>query len=142
MTKNSIRTYFESKINQPIGPEVPGFSGWLRGMIRKGDDNTISLEVTIRPEMCNPAGTLHGGIHMAILDEVIGMTVAAMGNETHFVTLNMTSDLLRSAVAGEVVTAVSQVVKPGRKAIHIIGSLYNAQGKELSRCTQNMVSVG
>lgn len=142
MTKNSIRTYFESKINQPIGPEVPGFSGWLRGMIRKVDDNTISLEVTIRPEMCNPAGTLHGGIHMAILDEVIGMTVAAMGNETHFVTLNMTSDLLRSAVAGEVVTAVSQVVKPGRKVIHIIGSLYNAQGKELSRCTQNMVSVG
>ena len=142
MTKNSIRTYFESKINQPIGPEVPGVSGWLRGMIRKVDDNTISLEVTIRPEMCNPAGTLHGGIHMAILDEVIGMTVAAMGNETHFVTLNMTSDLLRSAVAGEVVTAVSQAVKPGRKAIHIIGSLYNAQGKELSRCTQNMVSVG
>ena len=142
MIKNSIRTYFESKINQPIGPEVPGFSGWLRGMIRKVDDNTISLEVTIRPDMCNPAGTLHGGIHMAILDEVIGMTVAAMGNETHFVTLNMTSDLLRSAVAGEVVTAVSQVVKPGRKAIHIIGSLYNAQGKELSRCTQNMVSVG
>ena len=142
MTKNSIRTYFESKINQPIGPEVPGFSGWLLGMIRKVDDNTISLEVTLRPEMCNPAGTLHGGIHMAILDEVIGMTVAAMGNETHFVTLNMTSDLLRSAVAGEVVTAVSQVVKPGRKAIHIIGSLYNAQGKELSRCTQNMVSVG
>ena len=142
MTKNGIRNYLESKINQPIGSEVPGVSGWLRGMIRKVDDNTISLEVTIRPEMCNPAGTLHGGIHMAILDEVIGMTVAAMGNETHFVTLNMTSDLLRSAVAGEVVTAVSQVVKPGRKAIHIIGSLYNAQGKELSRCTQNMVSVG
>jgi len=142
MTKNGIRAYFESKIDQTVGPEVPGFSGWLGGIIRKVDDNTITLEVTLRPEMCNPAGTLHGGIHMAILDEVIGMTVAAMGNETHFVTLNMTSDLLRSAVAGEVVTAVSQVVKPGRKAIHIIGSLYNAQGKELSRCTQNMVSVG
>jgi len=139
---NAIRTFFESKIDVPIGDDVPGFSGWLRGTIRKVEDNSMTLEVVIRPDMCNPAGTLHGGVHMAILDEVIGMTVAAMGNETHFVTLNMTSDILRSAVAGEVVTAVSQVVKPGRKAIHIIGSLTNAQGKELCRCTQNMVSIG
>lgn len=139
---NGIRAFFESKIDVPIGDDVPGFTGWLGGIIRKVEENSIALEVIIRPDMCNPAGTLHGGIHMAILDEVIGMTVAAMGNETHFVTLNMTSDLLRSAVAGDVVTAVSQVVKPGRKAIHIIGSLTNAQGKELSRCTQNMISIG
>jgi len=142
MSKSPIRIHFETFIDRPLTGGTTGFTAWLGGTIRKVDDGTIALEVTVRPEMCNPAGTLHGGIHAAILDEVIGMTVAAMGNETHFVTLNMTTDMLRPAMAGEVVTAVSQVIKPGRKAIHIIGSLTNAQGKELSRCTQNMVSVG
>lgn len=142
MPESQIRSYFESMIDRPLSEGGTGFTVWLGGIIRKVNEGSITLEVTIRPEMCNPVGTLHGGIHAAILDEVIGMTVAAMGNDTHFVTLNMTTDMLRPAMAGEVVTAVSQVVKPGRKAIHIIGSLYNAQGKELSRCTQNMVSVG
>lgn len=142
MSKNQIRTFFESMIGQPIDGHVQGFSAWLAGTIRKVEDGTISLELTVRPEMCNPVGTLHGGIHAAMLDEVIGMTVAAMGNDSHFVTLNMTTDIFRPARAGEVVTATSQVVKTGRKTIHIIGSLHSAEGKELSRCTQNMVAVG
>ncbi|MCF8256607.1 MAG: PaaI family thioesterase [Flavobacteriales bacterium] len=142
MPKNQIRAYFESMIDRPLAEGGTGFTVWLGGIIRKIDDGTISLEVTVRPEMCTPMGTLHGGIHAAILDEAVGLTVAAMGNEAHFVTLNMTTDMLRPAMAGEVVTAVTQVVKHGRKAIHVIASLYNVQGKELSRCTQNMMPVG
>jgi uncharacterized protein (TIGR00369 family) len=105
-------------------------------------DDSITIEVTVRPEMCNPVGTLHGGIHSAILDEVIGMTVAAMGNDTHFVSLNMTTDYLRAARAGERVRATSKVIRKGRTAIHLIGQLTNSDGKELSRATQNMVSIG
>jgi len=142
MSRNQIREFFESMVDRNTAEHVTGFSAWLQGIIRHVGDDTLSLEVAIRPEMCNPVGTLHGGVHAAILDEVIGMTAAAMGNETHFVTLNMTTDIFRPARAGDVVTAVSQVVKKGRKAIHIIGSLKDADGKELSRCTQNMMSVG
>lgn len=129
-------------IGSTIGAHnATGFTAWLQGTIRKVDDGSIALEVTVRPEMCNPIGTLHGGIHAAIMDEVIGMTVAAMGNESHFVSLNMTTDIFRPARAGETVTATSQVVKIGRKAIHIIASLHGADGKELSRSTQNMMAV-
>lgn len=142
MSENHIRSHFEGLVGQPLATHGTGLTAWLGGTIRHVGDGTITLEVTIRPEMCNPVGTLHGGMHAAILDEVIGMTAAAMGNETHFVTMGYTTDILRPAVAGEVVTAVAQVVKPGRKAIHLTAVLYNAQGKELSRCSQNMVSVG
>jgi len=120
----------------------PGFSEWLQFKMIEVEDDSIIVEVVVRPEMCNPAGTLHGGIHSAILDEVIGMTVAAMGNDTHFVSLNMTTDYLRAARAGEVIRATSQVIRKGRTAIHLIGQLTNAESKELSRATQNMVSVG
>jgi acyl-coenzyme A thioesterase PaaI-like protein len=54
----------------------------------------------------------------------------------------MTTDYLRAARAGERVTAISRVIRKGRTAIHLIAQLTNADGKELSRATQNMVSIG
>jgi acyl-coenzyme A thioesterase 13 len=142
MSASPLHLHFQSLIDSPIGMHnATGFTAWLQGTIRKVEHGSIALEVTVRAEMCNPVGTLHGGIHAAIMDEVIGMTVAAMGNESHFVTLNLTTDIFRTAKAGDIVTATSQVVKSGRKAIHIIASLHGADGKELSRSTQNMMAV-
>lgn len=142
MADNPIRQHFKDQIGKEVAATPPGFSKWLQPKILEVLDDSLTIEVKVRPEMCNPTGTLHGGIHSAILDEVIGMTVAAMGNETHFVSLNMTTDYLRAARAGESVQAKSQVIRKGRTAIHIIAQLTNAEGKELSRATQNMVTIG
>jgi uncharacterized protein (TIGR00369 family) len=142
MADNPIRAHFKAQIGADVAITPPGFSEWLQFKMIEVEEDSIIVEVVVRPEMCNPAGTLHGGIHSAILDEVIGMTAAAMGNDTHFVSLNMTTDYLRAARAGEVIRATSQVIRKGRTAIHLIGQLTNADGKELSRATQNMVSIG
>lgn len=142
MANNPIREHFKAQIGKDVAATPPGFSEWLQPKMIDVQDDSITIEVKVRQEMCNPVGTLHGGIHSAILDEVIGMTVAAMGNETHFVSLNMTTDYLRAARAGEAVQATSKVIRKGRTAIHLIGQITNAEGKELSRATQNMVSVG
>ena len=142
MADNPIKAHFKAQIGADVAITPPGFSEWLQLKMIEVEDDSIVIEVVVRPEMCNPVGTLHGGIHSAILDEVIGMTVAAMGNETHFVSLNMTTDYLRAARAGEKIRATSQVIRKGRTAIHLIGQLTNAEGKDLSRATQNMVSIG
>jgi uncharacterized protein (TIGR00369 family) len=142
MVDNPIREHFKAQIGKDVAATPPGFSEWLQIKMIEVLDDSITIEVRVRQEMCNPAGTLHGGIHSAILDEVIGMTTAAMGNETHFVSLNMTTDYLRAARAGEAVRATSKVIRKGRTAIHLIGQITNAEGKELSRATQNMVSIG
>lgn len=142
MAENPIREHFKAQIGKEVASTPPGFSEWLQLKMIAVEDDSITIEVVVRPEMCNPVGTLHGGIHSAILDEVIGMTVAAMGNDSHFVSLNMTTDYLRAARGGEAIRATSKVIRKGRKAIHLIGQITNAEGKELSRATQNMVSVG
>lgn len=142
MTDNPIRQHFRSQIGKELASTPQGFSEWLQLKMIAVEEDSITIEVKVRPEMCNPVGTLHGGIHSAILDEVIGMTVAAMGNDTHFVSLNMTTDYLRAARTGELVRATSQIIRKGRTAIHLIAQLTNSEGKELSRATQNMVSVG
>lgn len=142
MADNPIREHFKAQIGKDVANTPQGFSEWLQPRMIEVLEDSITIEVKVRPEMCNPVGTLHGGIHSAILDEVIGMTVAAMGNDTHFVSLNMTTDYLRAARAGEVIRATSQVIRKGRTAIHLIGQITNAEGKELSRATQNMVTTG
>lgn len=142
MAESPIREHFRAQIGKGVASTPPGFSEWQQPKMISVEEDSLVVEFVVRPEMCNPVGTLHGGIHSAILDEVIGMTVAAMGNDTHFVSLNMTTDYLRAARAGEVVRATSQVIRKGRTAIHLIGQLTNAEGKELSRATQNMVSIG
>lgn len=142
MTDNPIREHFKAQIGKKVAATPPGFSEWLQIKMIEVLDDSITIEVEVRPEMCNPVGTLHGGIHSAILDEVIGMTTAAMGNESHFVSLNMTTDYLRAARGGEIIRAKGQVIRKGRTAIHLIGVITNAEGKELSRATQNMVSIG
>ncbi len=142
MAGNPIQEHFKAQIGKEVASTPPGFSEWLQIKMIAVEDDSITVDVIVRPEMCNPVGTLHGGIHSAILDEVIGMTVAAMGNDTHFVSLNMTTDYLRAARGGETVRATSKVIRKGRTAIHLIAQLCNAEGKELSRATQNMVSIG
>jgi uncharacterized protein (TIGR00369 family) len=142
MAENPIQGHFKSQIGKEVAVTPPGFSEWLQIKIIEVLDDSITIGVRVRPEMCNPVGTLHGGIHSAILDEVIGMTVAAMGNDTHFVSLNMTSDYLRAVRGGESITATSKVIRKGRTAIHLIAQLRNTDGQELSRATQNMVSLG
>lgn len=142
MADNPIREHFKAQIGKDVANTPQGFSEWLQPKMIEVLEDSITIEVKVRPEMCNPVGTLHGGIHSAILDEVIGMTVAAMGNDTHFVSLNMTTDYLRAARAGELIRATSQVIRKGRTAIHLIGQITNAEGKELSRATQNMVTIG
>lgn len=119
-----------------------GFSTWLQPKMISVEDGSITIEVTVRPEMRNPIGTLHGGMHAAILDELIGMTVVAMGNETHFVSLNMTVDFLRAIPGLEKVRATCNIIKRGRTTMHIIGQISDLNGKELSRATVNMVSSG
>ncbi|MGB0368156.1 MAG: PaaI family thioesterase [Flavobacteriales bacterium] len=142
MAESPIREHFKAQIGKEVAATPQGFSEWLQPKMIEVEEDSITIEVTVRPEMCNPVGTLHGGIHSAILDEVIGMTTAAMSNDTHFVSLNMTTDYLRAARAGEKVRAKAQVIRKGRTATHLIGQLTNAEGKELSRATQNMVSIG
>ena len=119
-----------------------GFSTWLQPKMISVEDDSITIEVVVRPEMRNPIGTLHGGMHAAILDELIGMTVAAMGNENHFVSLNMTVDFLRAIPGLEKVRATCNIIKRGRTTMHIIGQISDLNGKELSRATVNMVSSG
>ena len=49
----------------------------------------------------NPVGFLHGGAQKAIIHDVIGMTVATLGQKTFFVLLNLYIDYFYKVKVGE-----------------------------------------
>lgn len=129
-----------------VGQEMSGspspMGRWLRGILRSIDEGAMSVEFTVRPEMTNPAGVLHGGMIAAMLDDSIGVMVHSLvGIENYHTTVNLSIDYLAPAMGGDVVTASTKIIRHGKTMINAEGWLYNAAGKPLARATTNMLRV-
>lgn len=136
---NPIKEYFQSAIGIKLKGQAPGLTGLLGGTILSVEDNSIVMEFEIGDELCNPGGFMHGGTHAAIMDDVMGMTVASMGNESHYVSVNLSLDMLGTVKSGGKVVATAKVVRKGRQIINVLCEIATADGKIISRGTQNLV---
>jgi len=136
---NPFKDYFRSAIGIKLKGQAPGLTGLLGGTILKVEDNFITMEFEIGDELCNPGGFMHGGTHAAIMDDVMGMTVAAMGNESHYVSVNLALDMLGTVRSGEKVHATASVVRKGKQIINMFCEIVTLEGKVISRGTQNLV---
>jgi uncharacterized protein (TIGR00369 family) len=135
--------YFRQYIGQPASEiPAPPFTQWLNGTLRVVEQGEMEAEFIVRKEMTNPAGMLHGGIHSAILDDIVGMTVALYGLEHLYVSVNLSVDFLAPAKVGEKVIARSKVTRAGKTIVNAVAELYNESGTLLSRATTNMANTG
>lgn len=118
---------------------APPFSHWLGGTIREANKGAFTVEFTVRPEMTNPLGVLHGGIHAAIIDDMIGMTVYTLGSETYYLSVNLTVDFLGRAKVGDKVMAKSQVIRQGAQIANAVCEIFDAKNNLISRGTSNLL---
>ena len=139
---NPFKDYFKAAIGTKLKGQAPGLTGLLGGTILEVEDHFIVMEFEIGDELCNPGGVMHGGTHAAIMDDVMGMTVAAMGNESHFVSVNLSLDMLGTVRSGEKVRAKATVIRKGRQIINMSCDISTMEGKLISRGTQNLVISG
>ncbi len=138
MADNIFRTYFKSIIGHKPPEMAPPLSKWLGGIVREVKDDSMTVEFEVTEQMTNPGGWLHGGMHAAIMDEVIGMTVAALDKEFHFVSVNLSVDFLGNVKMGSKVVAKAQLIRQGRRIINMACEIHDINGKLLSRSTSNM----
>ncbi|GAB4022895.1 hypothetical protein GCM10028773_37780 [Spirosoma koreense] len=99
------------------------------------------MDFTVRADMTNPAGVLHGGAASAILDDLIGTMVFALGREYAYTSVNLTIDFLHAARLGETVTATGRVVRAGKNIIHCEGAITAADGKIIAKCSTNLIQT-
>lgn len=136
---NQVFEFFKSQIGREVTAAAPPFTQWLRGTFRKVEEGSMTMEFVVRHEMLNPAGLLHGGVQNAMIDDVMGMTVAALGAETTFVSLNLSVDHLGKSREGDRVLVTSRVVRRGKTVVNIECNLTDPEGKLLARGTANYI---
>jgi uncharacterized protein (TIGR00369 family) len=123
---------------------VSGFSPvakWLNGKLIEVSEGAMEIEYEVREDMCNPMGTLHGGIASAILDDIVGTMVYALGREFAFTSVNLNCDFLNPAVPGDLLTAKSKVIRSGKNIIHVEGQIFKSDGCIVAKCTSNLIQT-
>lgn len=133
-------------LRQFVDKEIEGspspFMDWLKPVLLKVEEGSLAFRYTIRPEMANPFGTLHGGITAAIIDDAMGATLIAYGEKVFHVTVNLSVDYFAAARVGDVVIAETQVVKKGRQIVNIHADVWNAdRTKLLAKGYSNLIKT-
>ena len=97
------------------------------GWIRIGFDG--------RPEFCNPAGFIQGGILSAMLDDTMGPAVFVMTEgKSYTTTVSLTVNFLASAKPGPI-TAEAKVTQLGKTIAFVEGKLTAEDGTLVATAT-------
>ncbi len=101
---------------------------------------TISLEV--KHDMTNPYGNIHGGMMALVMDEVIGWAVVSLDTNNHYTSLNLNVDFLYAIKQGDRLQATAEVIRAGKKIIHVECRVYDMAKRLLGKATSNLIVTG
>ncbi|MBD2753606.1 PaaI family thioesterase [Spirosoma sp. BT704] len=133
--------YLRSRIDHTMDDSISPFGRWLNGTIREVEYGKLVADFTVREELTNPAGVLHGGAAAAILDELIGTMVYALGREYAYTSVNFNIDFLHAARLGDIVTATAETIRVGKNIIHCEGRIIATDGKIIAKCATNLIQT-
>lgn len=137
---SKVFEFFKSNIGKYAAEMSPSPLGrWLNGKLVSAEEGSVGVEFTVRDEMTNPAGILHGGTAASMLDDVMGMTVFMLGRETFYTTVNLNVDYLSPAKIGDTLLVKSKIIRAGKTVINIECQILNADHKIVAKCSSNMV---
>lgn len=141
--ENQVLVYFVSNIGKYAAEMSPSPLGrWLNGKLIAVEEGSLTVEFVVREEMTNPGKILHGGISSSMMDDVMGMTVFALGRENFYTTINLSIDYLLPAKVGDVIYVKSKVIRGGKNVINMECEVRNTEHKIIAKCTSNLVATG
>lgn len=130
-------------LQQQIGKKdlkTPSKAGNWLGFILKGiEKGEAQLQLTIRPEMCNPYGMIHGGMMSLLIDESIGWAVLSLESSLNYTSLSLTVDFLYGAKEGEEIVAHAKIIRQGKKILNVEVLVYNSNNDLLAKATSNLI---
>lgn len=143
MKKQQYIEQLRANIGQPMGDRMPGFGGWLNATVATIDEEGyVQLDFTVREEMLNPMGALHGGAVAAIIDEVLGFQLFLISPDDHaYVSMTMNIDFLRAAHAGQVLRGIPKVQRMGKRTANMRCELWNDAGEVVAQGVSNFMRV-
>ncbi len=120
---------------------VPPLTKWLNGIILDAKRGEVKIKFKVREEMSNPTSLLHGGIHSAMMDDTIGVTCTTLGYEGFLITIDFHVDYLGKAHVGEEVVVYAKIKREGKRIVHAIANITNAEGSVISTANANLLKT-
>ncbi len=133
-----IKEHFEGRLvtdsRSPAG-------NWLQFTLESIEKGRAVISLNVRPEMTNPYHNIHGGMMSLVMDEAIGWAVVSLDSENFYTSLNLNVDFLYAIKQGERLKAIAEVIRAGKKIIHVECRVYDMQEQLLGKCTSNLIAT-
>jgi len=137
----AILQTLQAIVDKPFPEQAPPIPKWIDGILKKIEEGFSEMHIVVRPDMLNPLGLLHGGVQSMIMDELIGMTVAAMDKPFPAVSINLQIDFIGKAKEGDTLVATAKSVRKGRQIIQMEGEIRLIDGTLVSKANSNMLNL-
>ena len=128
-------TYEGKEVKESRSPA----GNWLGITLEQIDKGHAILAMTVRHEMTNPYGNIHGGMMSLVIDEAIGWAVVSLDVEQHYTSLTLNLDFLYAIKEGDRLHAEATVLRVGKKIINVECHVYDMEGKILARANSNLI---
>ena len=141
MDTTSQLEFFKTRIGKSLDKTPSAAGNWLAGKLVEIDNHHIKVSYVVRPEMCNPAKMLHGGMASLMMDDVIGTGNFVAGSEYLMTTINLNVDFLASAQVGEILEVSAKLIRSGSNLNHWEAVIRKESGKIVAKASSNMIKT-
>jgi uncharacterized protein (TIGR00369 family) len=113
-------------------PQVAALIDWTLIKLDK-ESNSIHLSFTASNEFTNPAGNVHGGFIVAMLDECMGSAIVGL-TDAQFMpaTISMSTDFMKPVSVGNVF-GEGCITSMGNSSAFLEAKLTDSEGRTLAR---------
>ncbi len=115
---------------------------WLQFTLEDIEKGKAELSLEVREEMTNPYGNIHGGMMSLVIDESIGWAVVSLDTDNFYTSLNLNVDFLYAIKEGDRLKSIADVVRVGKKIIHVECRVYDMEERLLAKATSNLIVTG
>ena len=99
-------------------PDVPPFTKLLGVNVLQRSAERTEAELTVREDLCNRRGVLHGGAVMALGDTLGGMTASvSLPNDGRTATIESKTNFFAAVPKGDTARAICMPIHRGRTTI-------------------------
>lgn len=121
-------------ISRPQAPDV--FGSRLKLAYLPGEEEAFCFASRTESWMCNPGGTVHGGVCAALVDEAMGIAVYAMGDGKNISpTINLQMNYHRPLLPGQDITIRVRPVSVTRRLITMAAEIFCTEKPESLCCS-------
>ncbi|WP_342511030.1 PaaI family thioesterase [Sporosarcina sp. FSL K6-1522] len=108
-----------------------GFAHYIGFEVDNIEEGNVQLKLSVREELLNSNGSIHGGVHASMLDTILGIAICSV-TKTSCLTINLNVSYLNTSTSGELF-ATGRILKQGYRTAMAEGEIYDSNGVLLAK---------